>query len=51
MLGFVDEVWRSCPAQLDMHTWWGADAALHLIEKTLAKDDPDLKALADHEVL
>jgi len=46
VLGFADEVWWSRLAQPDLHTWPPDHQALRLIEKTLAKDDDDPKALA-----
>ena len=51
VLGFADEVWWSRLAQPDMHSWQDADDGLRLIEKTLAKDDADPKALACYGVL
>jgi transposase len=45
-LGFQDEVWWSRLAQPAWHAWAEADQALRLVEQTVAKDDPDPKALA-----
>ena len=51
MLGFADEVWWSRLAQPDLHSWREADQPLRLVEQTVAKDDPDPKALACYGVL
>ena len=45
-LGFADEVWWSRLAQPPLHAWADADQPLRLVEQTVAKDDPDPKALA-----
>ena len=50
-LGFEDEVWWSrlaCPAQ---HTWVEPDRPLRLVERAVASDDPDPKALACYGLL
>lgn len=51
MLGFADEVWWSRLAQPALHTWAEPDRPLHLVEQTVAHDDPDPKALACYGVL
>ena len=48
-LGFADEVWWSRLAQPQLHSW--ADQPLRLIEQTVAKADPDPKALACYGLL
>ena len=50
-LGFADEVWWSRLAQPHLHAWAEADHPLRLVEQTVAKDDPDPKALACYGVL
>ena len=45
-LGFADEVWWSREAQPTRSAWAPKDRYLHLMEQTVAKDDPDPKALA-----
>ncbi|MFQ3684919.1 transposase [Roseiflexus sp.] len=50
-LGFADEVWWSRVAQPNLHRWADADHELRLIDKTVAKTDPDPKALAGYGVL
>jgi hypothetical protein len=51
MLGFADEVWWSRVAQPALHTWTDPDQPLRLVEQTVAKEDPDPKALACYGVL
>ena len=51
MLGFQDEVWWSRLAQPALHSWAEPDQPLRLIEQTVAKDDPDPKALACYGLL
>ena len=51
VVGFADEVWWSRLAQPDLHTWPPDQNPLRLIEKTLAQDDADRKALACYGVL
>ncbi len=51
MLGFADEVWWSRTAQPDLHSWSGAEDQLRLVEKAVAQNDPDPKALACYGVL
>lgn len=56
--GFEDEVWWSRTAQPTLHSWC-SDQPLRLVEKALAKDDPDGPAIAcygfylpvDHQML
>ena len=50
-LGFADETWWSRQAQPRLHSWTDADQCLHLVEQTVAKDDPDPKALACYGLL
>ncbi len=50
-LGFADEVWWRRLAQPHLHAWAEADQPLRLVEQTVAKDDPDPKALACSGVL
>ena len=50
-LGFQDEVWWSRLAQPSLHTWATKDDSLRLVEPTVAKDDPDPKALACYGLL
>src|SRR5262245_13525299 len=49
-LGFADEVWWSRLAQPRLHAW-GVEQPLRLVEQTVAKDDPDPKALACYGLL
>ena len=50
-LGFEDEVWWSRLAQPALHSWAEPDQSLRLVEQTVAKDDPDPKALACYGLL
>jgi len=50
-LGFGDEVWWSRIARPHLTSWAEADAPLRLVEQTLARDDPDPKALACYGLL
>jgi transposase len=50
-LGFADETWWSRQAQPALHTWTDGDQCLHLVEQTVAKTDPDPKALACYGLL
>jgi transposase len=50
-LGFADETWWSRLAQPALHSWTDRDQCLHLVEQTVAKDDPDPKALACYGLL
>jgi hypothetical protein len=45
-LGFLDETWWSRLARPALHAWVDAIQPLRLVEQTVAKDDPDPKALA-----
>ena len=49
-LGFADEVWWSRLARPAVHTW-SDDGPVRLVEQTLAKDDPEPKALASYGLL
>jgi hypothetical protein len=46
VLGFEDETWWSRLARPALHAWTEADRPLRLVEQTIAKHDPDPKALA-----
>jgi hypothetical protein len=50
-LGFEDEVWWSRLARPALHSWAEADQPLRLVEQTVARDDPDPKALACYGLL
>src|SRR5579863_43540 len=50
VLGFEDEVWWSRVSQPSAHAWT-AEQPLRLAEQTVAKDDPDPKALAAYGLL
>jgi hypothetical protein len=46
-VGFLDETWFSRPARLSLHSWSNADEPpVRLIEQSVAKDDPDPKAIS-----
>lgn len=49
MLGWQDETWWSRTAVPVLHTW--ADKSLRLVEQTVARDDPEPKALACYGLL
>jgi transposase len=49
-VGFVDETWWSRVAQPSLHTWT-AEAPLRVVEQTVARTDPDPKALACYGLL
>jgi len=51
VLGFADEVWWSRVAQPHLHAWAEEDRPLRLVEQTVAKADPDPKALACYGLL
>jgi transposase len=51
LLGCEDEVWWSRLARPAVHAWQDDDQPLHLIEQTVARDDPDPKALACYGLL
>jgi hypothetical protein len=50
-LGFQDEVWWSRLARPSLRTWVAEDDRLRLVEQTVARDDPDPKALACYGLL
>ncbi len=49
-MGFADETWWSRLARPALHTW-REDAPLRLVAQTVARDDPDPKALACYGLL
>lgn len=51
VLGFENEVWWSRLAHPALHAWAEPDQPLRLVEQTVAKDDPDPKALACYGLL
>src|SRR5947209_11502817 len=51
LLGFADEVWWSRLAHPTLYTWQDGDHPWRLIEQTVARDDPDPKALACYGLL
>jgi transposase len=50
-LGFEDEVWWSRVALPALHAWSEATEGLRLLERSVAKEDPDPKALACYGLL
>jgi transposase len=50
-LGFADEVWWSRVARPRIASWAQEDAPLRLVEQTVARTDPDPKALACYGLL
>jgi len=50
-LGFEDESWWSRLAQPACHAWADEDQPVRLVEQTVAKDDPDPKALACYGII
>src|SRR5436190_95456 len=50
-LGFEDEVWWSRLAQPALSAWAAGDQPLRLVERAVAKEDPDPKALACYGLL
>jgi len=50
-LGYEDETWWSRLAQPALHAWSELKESLHLVEQTVASDDPDPKALACYGLL
>jgi transposase len=50
-LGFEDEVWWSRLASPALQAWAEPDQPLRLVEQTVAKDDPEPKALACYGLL
>ena len=51
VLGFEDEVWWSRVARPHMASWATDGTPLRLVEQTVARDDPDPKALACYGLL
>lgn len=51
LLGFEDEVWWSRLAHPAVHSWQDDARPLRLVEQTVARDDPDPKALACYGLL
>lgn len=49
VLGFEDETWWTRVKQPSLHTW--TDEPTRLVEQSVAKDDPDPKALACYGLL
>lgn len=50
-MGYQDETWWSRVTQPSLHAWAEKGEALHLMEQTAPKDDPDPKALACYGLL
>ncbi|MDQ6731497.1 MAG: transposase [Actinomycetota bacterium] len=50
-LGFADEVWWSRIARPHLASWAEGDTPLRLVERTVARGDPDPKALACYGLL
>src|SRR3712207_6131578 len=46
VVGFLDETWWSRMAKPVLHSWSEAGKPLRLIEQSVAKDDPDPKAIS-----
>lgn len=51
LLGCEDEVWWSRLAHPALHAWQDDDHPLRLVEKAVARDDPDPKAVACYGLL
>jgi transposase len=51
LLGFLDEVWWSRLARPDLFAWQDDRQPLRLVEQTVARTDPDPKALACYGLL
>jgi transposase len=51
LLGFLDEVWWSRLARPDLFAWQDDRQPLRLVEQTVARADPDPKALACYGLL
>jgi hypothetical protein len=49
-VGFLDETWFSRLARPALHSWSEAGEPLRLIEQSVAKDDPDPKAISCYEL-
>lgn len=45
-VGFQDECWWSREALPSLHAWSGKDEPMRLVERSVAKDDPDPKAIS-----
>lgn len=50
-LGFADEVWWSRVSQPHLASWAEAETPLRLVAQTVARGDPDRKALASYGLL
>lgn len=50
-MGFEDETWWSRLARPALHAWAEDGHPLHLVEQSVAKEDPDPKALACYGLL
>lgn len=50
-MGYQDETWWSRVTQPSLHAWTEKGEALHLMEQTRPRDDPDPKALACYGLL
>jgi hypothetical protein len=46
VVGFLDETWFSRLARPSFNSWSEAGEPLRLIEQSVAKDDPDPKAIS-----
>jgi hypothetical protein len=46
VIGFEDECWWSRLARPSLNSWVQEGEPLHLIEQSVAKDDPDPKAIS-----
>jgi hypothetical protein len=46
VVGFLDETWFSRLARPSLNSWSEAGEPLRLIEQSVAKDDPDPKAIS-----
>jgi hypothetical protein len=46
VVGFLDECWWSRVAQPNLHSFSEENEPLRLVEQSLAKDDPDPKAIS-----
>jgi transposase len=51
LLGFEDEVWWSRLAQPTVYAWQDAEQPLRLVAQSVAREDPDPKALACYGLL
>lgn len=50
-MGFEDETWWSRLVQPNLHTWAEGKGSLRLIEQSVAKNDPDPKAISCYGLL